>query len=159
MFVVVFDVFGADFGYVTDPSTLVKIAVDKKRMKLYVKELLYKQSLSTDELAREYSKHCTKNDLIIADNAEPRLIAELWDKGFNINPCQKGKDSIKNGIAKMQDYEIVVTTDSINMKKELNNYAWHDRKSNTPQDNYNHLIDAVRYAFTDLVDDNDFFVS
>lgn len=152
-------IFGADFGYVTDPSTLCKIAVDKKRMKLYVQELLYKQSLSTDELAKEYSKHCTNNDLIIADNAEPRLISELWDKGFNINPCQKGKDSIKNGIAKMQDYEIIVTPDSHNFKKELNNYAWHDKKSNTPQDNYNHLIDACRYAFTDLVDDNEFFVA
>ena len=108
---------------------------------------MYEGGLSTDELAREYTKHCDNKDLIIADNAEPRLIAELWDKGFNINPCQKGKDSIRNGIAKMQDYEIIVTPDSHNIKKELNNYAWHDKKSNTPQDNYNHAIDAIRYAF------------
>ena len=152
-------IFGCDFGYVTDPSTMIKVAVDNKSMKLYVHELLHKQGLSTDELAREYNKHCTNKDLIIADNAEPRLIAELWDKGFNINPCQKGKDSVKNGIAKMQDYEIIVTHSSHNIKKELNNYAWHDKKSNTPQDNWNHTIDAIRYAFTDLVDDNDFFVS
>ena len=152
-------IFGADFGYVTDPSTLIKVAVDNKSMKLYVHELLHKQGLSTDELAREYKKHCSDKDLIIADNAEPRLIAELWDKKFNINPCQKGKDSVKNGIAKMQDYEIIVTHSSHNIKKELNNYAWHDKKSNTPQDNWNHTIDAIRYAFTDLVEDNDFFVS
>ena len=152
-------IFGCDFGYVTDPSTMIKVAVDNKSMKLYAHELLHKQGLSTDELAREYNKHCTNKDLIIADNAEPRLIAELWDKGFNINPCQKGKDSVKNGIAKMQDYEIIVTHSSHNIKKELNNYAWHDKKSNTPQDNWNHTIDAIRYAFTDLVDDNDFFVS
>jgi phage terminase large subunit len=152
-------IFGADFGYVTDPSTLVKIAICNTTMKLYVKGCLYKAGLSTDEIAKEYTKHCTKNDLIIGDNAEPRLISELWDKGFNINPCQKGKDSIKNGIAKMQDYEIIVHPDSHDIKKELNNYAWHDKKSNTPQDNYNHYIDAIRYAFTDLVEDNDFFVS
>ena len=42
---------------------------------------------------------------------------------------------------------------------ELNNYAWHDKKSNTPQDNYNHYIDAIRYAFSDLVEDNTFFVA
>jgi len=152
-------IFGADFGYVTDPSTLVKIAICNTTMKLYVKGCLYKAGLSTDEIAKEYSKHCSKNDLIIGDNAEPRLISELWDKGFNINPCQKGKDSIKNGIAKMQDYEIIVHPDSQDIKKELNNYAWHDKKSNTPQDKYNHYIDAIRYAFTDLVDDNEFFVS
>jgi len=150
-------IFGADYGYVTDPSTLVKVAI--KDNKLYVKGCLYKAGLSTDEIAKEYSKHCTKNDLIIGDNAEPRLISELWDKGFNISPCQKGKDSIKNGIAKMQDYEIIVCPESHDIKKELNNYAWHDKKSNTPQDKYNHYIDAIRYAFTDLVDDNEFFVS
>ena len=152
-------IFGADFGYVTDPSTLVKIAVNNKTMQMYVHECMYKQGLSTNQLAVEYSEHCSKTDLIIADNAEPRLIAELWDKGFNINPCQKGKDSIKNGIAKMQDYEIIVTPESHNIKKELNNYAWHDRKSNTPQDKHNHSIDAIRYAFSDLVEDNQFFVA
>jgi phage terminase large subunit len=152
-------IFGADYGYVTDPSTLIKVAVDSKRMKLYVSECLYEGGLSTEQLEKEYRKHIEKDELIIADNAEPRLIDELWDKGFNINPCQKGKDSVRNGIAKMQDYEIIVTPESHNIKKELNNYAWHDKKSNTPQDNYNHAIDAIRYAFTDLVDDNDFFVA
>jgi phage terminase large subunit len=152
-------IFGADYGYVTDPSTLIKVAVDNKAMRLYVDECLYEGGLSTDQLSNEYSKYCTNQDLIIADNAEPRLISELWDKGFNINPCQKGKDSVRNGIAKMQDYEIIVTPSSHNIKKELNNYAWHDKKSNTPQDNYNHAIDAIRYAFTDLVEDNNFFVA
>jgi len=153
-------IFGADFGYITDASTLSKVAVCNKTMKIYVHECIYKHSLSTDQLANEYSKHCTKNDLIIADNAEPRLISELWDKGFNINPCQKGKDSVRNGLTKMQDYEIIVTPSSHNIKRELNNYAWSDRKSNTPQDNgYDHMIDGIRYAFTDLVDDNEFFVS
>ena len=59
----------------------------------------------------------------------------------------------------MQDYEIIVTPESHNIKKELNNYAWHDRKSNTPQDKHNHSIDAIRYAFSDLVEDNQFFVA
>jgi phage terminase large subunit len=152
-------IYGMDFGYVTDPTTAVKVAVCNTTMKLYVKGHLYKTGLSTDEIAKELSTFTSKNDLIIGDNAEPRLISELWDKGYNINPCQKGKDSIKNGIAKMQDYEIVVHPDSHDIKKELNNYAWHDKKSNTPQDKYNHYIDAIRYAFTDLVDDNEFFVS
>jgi phage terminase large subunit len=135
-------IIGMDFGYVTDPTTAVSVAVCNTTMKLYVKGHLYKTGLSTDEIAKELSVFASKNDLIIGDNAEPRLISELWDKGFN-----------------MQDYEIIVHPDSHDIKKELNNYAWHDKKSNTPQDNYNHYIDAIRYAFTDLVEDNDFFVS
>jgi phage terminase large subunit len=153
-------IFGADYGYITDASTLVKVAVCNKTMKLYVHECLYQHSLSTDQLCEEYAKHCTKDDLIVADNAEPRLISEIWDKNFNIVPCQKGKDSVRNGLAKMQDYEIIVTPESHNIKKELNNYAWSDKKSNTPLSNgYDHTIDAIRYAFTDLVEDNNFFVA
>ena len=87
-------------------------------------------------------------------------MTEIWGAGCKIQDCQKGKDSVRVGISRLQDYEIVVTPDSQNIIKELNNYAWHDRKSETPLDNgYDHLLDAIRYAFTDLVDDNDFFVA
>jgi len=150
-------IFGADFGYITDPSTLIKVAV--KDNKLYLKECMYLQGLSTQQIADEYSKHVAKNELIVGDNAEPRLINELWDLGYNIQPCTKGKDSIRLGLANMQEYEIIVHPESHNLKKELNNYAWHDKKSNTPIDTYNHLIDAARYAFTDLTEANNFFVA
>ena len=36
--------------------------------------------------------------------------------------------------------------DSWDLIKELNNYSWLERKSSTPIDNYNHAIDALRYA-------------
>ena len=32
------------------------------------------------------------------------------------------------------------------LTKELNNYSWLEKKSKTPIDMYNHLIDAIRYA-------------
>ena len=120
---------------------------------------MHLQGLSTQQIADEYSHHVAKNELIVGDNAEPRLINELWDLGYNIQPCTKGKDSIRLGLANMQEYEIIVDPDSHNLKKELNNYAWHDKKSNTPIDTYNHLIDAARYAFTDLTESNSFFVA
>lgn len=149
-------IWGMDFGYVTDPTTAVKVAVKDNR--LYIKEYLYETGLSTDQIASELNHFVKDKELIIGDNAEPRLIQELWDKGFNIQPCEKGADSIRKGIANMQEMEIIVDPSSHNIKKELNNYAWHDKKSNTPKDNYNHLIDAIRYAFTDLATDNNFFV-
>ena len=152
-------IWGMDFG-VTDPTTLIKVAVDKKNYKLYVSEYLYESGLSPSRIIKVLDRFCTKNDLIIADYAEPLTINEIWDAGYNIQNCTKGKDSIKNGLSKMQDYQIIVAPDSQNIIKELNNYAWHDKKSETPLPNgYDHTIDAIRYAFTDLVDDNEFFVS
>ena len=149
-------IYGMDFGYVNDESTLVKIAVDKKH--LYAKELMYEKGLSTDNIIERLGNLVNRNDLIIADNAEPRLIAEIRAKGFNIVPCTKGADSIRLGIVKMMDYKIVVSNESRNLQRELNNYVWNDKKSNTPKSNgQDHIIDAVRYAFDELVEDNEFF--
>ena len=61
----------------------------------------------------------------------------------------KGKDSILNGITQMMDYKIIVDKNSYNIQTELNNYRWHD-KIQKPVDDYNHTIDAIRYAFDEL---------
>jgi phage terminase large subunit len=51
----------------------------------------------------------------------------------------------------VQDYELIVDSESSNLIKELNNYVWHDKKSQTPIDDYNHLLDALGYAVWDLI--------
>jgi phage terminase large subunit len=152
-------IYGMDFGF-TDPTALVKVAVDKKNYKVYVEEMLYKSGLSPSAIIKILDGYVNKNDLIIADYAERLTMTEIWDAGFNIQDAQKGKDSVRVGISRLQDYEIIITPDSQNLIREMNNYAWHDKKSETPLDNgYDHLCDSLRYAFTDLVDDNDFFVA
>lgn len=148
-------IYGMDFGYVNDPTTLVKVAVGDG--KLYTKELLYKTELSTEQIVEILEQTVEPNDLIVADNAEPRLIAEIQQSGFNIVPCTKGKDSVRLGLVKMMNYTIVSSPEDRNMQTELNNYVWNDKKSNTPIDAYNHLIDATRYAFDELVQDNQFY--
>ena len=136
---------GMDFGFSVDPTTLIKVSVDKKNKKIYAKELLYKTGLSTDMIYNECQRYA-ENQIIIADSAEPRLISELKNKGLNIQGTEKGQGSITAGIAIMQDYDLIIDENSTNLIKELNNYAWSDKKSSTPIDNYNHLIDAFRYA-------------
>ena len=139
-------IFAQDYGYSIDPTTLVKVAIDKKRKKVYVHELLYKPGLSTAAIINENKTHVKKRELIIADSAEGRLIADIKKAGLNIKGSVKGPDSIRAGIKQLQGYKIIVTNSSINIPKELNNYVWHDKKSNTPVDAYNHLLDAIRYA-------------
>jgi len=144
-------IFGQDFGFSNDPTTLVKVAVDKKKERVYVKGLLYKAGLTTKEILEENKKHARPNDLIIADSAEPRLITELRRGGLNIKPCIKGKDSIKTGIKNLQGYNIVVDNEgSKELAIELNNYAWSDTRSETPIDDHNHYLDAIRYSVSHL---------
>jgi len=141
--------FGQDFGFSVDPTTLIQISIDKSNKRIYCKELLYKPKLTTSDIYTENNRYCGLRSLIIADSAEPRLIEELSSRGLNIRGIDKPK--IVDRIALMQDYELIVSPDSINVIKELNNYVWHDKKSQTPIDDYNHALDAIGYAVWDLI--------
>ena len=138
-------VWGQDYGFAADPSTLVEVNIDSSNKRIYLKECFYLQRLTTSQIAQLNLKHA-REGLIIGDSAEPRLLSEIKAKGCNVRPSIKGQGSVTYGISLLQDYDIIVSPDSTNLIKELNNYRWLERKSNTPIDKYNHLIDAVRYA-------------
>ena len=137
-------VWGQDYGFAADPSTLVEVNIDKANKTIYLKECFYLPRLTTSQIAELNQKHA-RDGLIVADSAEPRLITEL-KRHCNVKPSIKGQGSVTYGISLLQDYDLVVSPESTNLIKELNNYRWLERKSNTPIDKYNHLIDAVRYA-------------
>ena len=141
--------FGQDFGFSLDDTTLVKVSVDVSNRQLWVKQCYNKPNLSTSEIIR-LNKAYAKTDLIICDNSEPRLIRELKNSGLNMKPTIKKTGSILSGIALIQDYEWIIDKDSVDIIKEVNNYAWKD-KGTVPMDKFNHYIDAIRYAMQFLV--------
>ena len=135
--------YGLDFGS-KDPDALTRVAIDHKRMILYVKEELYKSGLSTNELGLIVKSIC-EHKLIIADSASPRTLQDLDSLGLNIKGVKKPAGSIIEGIKVMQNYKIIVHPDSNNLVKELNNYIWVDKRGGVPIDDYNHLLDGFRY--------------
>ena len=142
--------YGLDFGFSPDPTALSKVAVDSNKKLIYVEELAYLKELSTQAIVDLLRSKTIKGSLIVSDCAEKRLINDLINENINVAPCQKGKDSVKTGIKNMQDYQIIVCGESKNIENELNNYIWNDKKAGIPIDNYNHLIDGIRYAFDRL---------
>ena len=138
-------VWGQDYGFAADPSTLVEVNINTSTKTIYLKECFYLQRLTTSQIAELNLKHANSG-LIVGDSAEPRLIHEIRAKGCNVKPSIKGQGSVTYGISLLQDYDLVVSPESTNLIKELNNYRWLERKSNTPVDAYCHLIDAIRYA-------------
>jgi phage terminase large subunit len=141
--------FGQDYGFSVDPTTLVQISIDKAHRKIYVKEHFYKTNLTTSEIFNLNLSYAGKTGYIVGDNSEGRLISELKSKGLNIKPITKPK--IIERIALLLDYELIIHPDSVNTIKELNNYVWHDKKSETPIDNYNHILDGLGYIAWDLL--------
>lgn len=143
-------IFGQDYGFKADPTTLVRVKVDNKLMEIRVKVDFYEMGASTSRIG-EVNRKVAGRTMIVGDNAEPRLISEL-KKYCNITPCSKGKGSVTSGIKKIQDYKIIVHNDELGQKmgEELNNYTWVSGKDSVPLDMYNHCIDAMRYAFDRL---------
>ena len=142
--------YGMDFGFTNDPTALVKVLETDEAY--YFDELIYQtELLNRDIVAKMTSLGLVKNyDIIIADSAEPKSIHEISLSGYNILPAQKGADSIRSGIDRLKSKKMYVTKRSLNLIKELRNYRWAmdkaGRATNKPIDDFNHAIDAIRYA-------------
>lgn len=149
--------YGQDYGFSVDPDTLIRVAIDRKKMLIHVdEEYCDKKDLGTNEIIELNKSRIQKpNDLIVGDSSEDRLIADIKKLGkLNIIECWKAPGSVAASLLKMKDYTIVYTNRSRNIKTELKNYIWNDKKAGIPIDKWNHTIDAIRYAF-DFLTKND----
>lgn len=148
--------FGLDFGFVNDPSAFVHVKVDQKTKRLYVLEEYTKKGLLNNEIARVIKQMGYSKEVITADAAEQKSIAELKRDGIErVRPAKKGPDSVIQGISFLQQYELVVDDRCVKLIEELENYTYQKDKAtneyiNKPVDSYNHCIDAIRYAVEEI---------
>ena len=138
-------IYGLDFGFNPDPDACSRVAIDRKNYRIYADELFYISGQSFIDLRNNMSKHIRSHELVIADSSEKRLIGDLRPL-FNIRGVRK-RGNVVEWLRKMQDYEIIITENSMNTEKELRNYQWHDRKAGVPIDAFNHALDEIRYCF------------
>jgi phage terminase large subunit len=135
---------GLDFGFVNDPDAALKVAIDEKRRKVYLSQLMYASGQPMEDLAIQVKQF--PNGVTIADSAEERLIQWLSSKtSRTIIPVKKGPGSVMIGIKLMQNYELIVDFESKDLIDELNSYIW-NKNGDAPIDANNHLIDAARYV-------------
>ncbi|MFA5376941.1 MAG: PBSX family phage terminase large subunit [Dehalococcoidia bacterium] len=143
---------GLDFGFSSDPAALSRSHYDRKHKTIYIFDELYERGLTNDMLAVELKRICGA-DVITADSAEPKSIAELRREGMNVIPAKKGKDSVNFGVQWLQQQIIIVDKKCVNTQNELSQYKWkEDRDGNAirqPVDKNNHIMDALRYALED----------
>ena len=142
--------FGLDFGFSNDPTAIVKVA--KENDNIFVEEKLYQTELTNSDIANHIKKFGYKNEIVICDSAEPKSIQELRLLGINAIPADKKPGSIMEGIDYLKRHNVLLTRGSTNIWKEFKHYKWQkDRDGNflnKPVDMFNHGIDALRYAFS-----------
>lgn len=144
--------FGLDFGYTNDPTALFCGLIDTGSKTLWVFDEIYKPGMSNEDIAAAITEAGYAKERIRADSAEPKSIDRLYALGLaHIRRARKGKDSINNGIDFIQDYKIFIHPRCTNFLTEIGNYTWDTdtktgKKLNRPIDDFNHLMDAMRYA-------------
>ena len=144
--------FGLDFGYTNDVAALISCIVDEKNMRIWIFDEFYKVGQTNLMLANMLKYKGYGKEVIRCDSAEPKSIDELKYYGITrAVAALKGKDSIRQGIGRLKDYKIIVSPNCENTIIELNNYVWKKDKDtekllNEPIDEFNHLMDALRYA-------------
>lgn len=150
--------FGLDFGYTNDPSTLFCGLLDLKNKQLFVFDEMYEKGLSNQRIAERITEMGYGKERITADSSEPKSIDELKGLGIRAHGAAKGKDSIQNGIQWVQDLEIIIHPRCVNFLTEISNYTWDTdkfgAKLNVPIDDFNHLMDAMRYALEKYIKNN-----
>lgn len=148
--------FGLDFGYSNDPSAFIHIKVDERNKVIYCLEEYTRKGLLNNQIAEAIKSMGYSKEVIMADAAEQKSIAELKRDGImRVKPAKKGPDSVVQGVSFMQQFKLVVDDRCVKLIEELENYTYQkDRKTseyiNKPVDSYNHVIDAIRYALEPL---------
>nr|DAY20512.1 MAG TPA: terminase large subunit [Caudoviricetes sp.] len=152
-------VFGLDFGYTNDPAAFFCGILDQEQKEIYVFDEIYQKGMQNTAIYSNIEKLGFKKEIIVADSAEPKSIDHLKSLGlYRIKASKKGKDSINAGIQFIQDFKIFIHPRCVNFLTEISNYAWDKDKFgkavNKPIDDFNHLMDAMRYALEDYMRNN-----
>lgn len=141
---------GMDFGYTNDPTAFFIGFLDEKNKALYIWDELYEKGLTNRMIYDRLVSMGYGKESIVCDSAEPKSIAELRGYGLRAKAAVKGKDSISHGIQYIQGLTIYIHPRCVNFTTEIQNYTFDKDKFgnaiNQPIDDFNHLMDAMRYA-------------
>lgn len=147
-----YKLYGMDFGYSPDPTVLLELNIDKKKRRVFVKELFRQQELSTHDIYKLSKAHGVGRNMVICDSAEKRELTQLQNWGLNAQKSHKGAGSIVSGIDIVKSYNCFYHEDSKELIKEKENYVWEltneGKPTGKPIDAWNHGNDAERYALS-----------
>ena len=141
--------FGLDFGFSQDPAALICTHYDERRKTIYIFDELYERGMTNDILA-DAIRPMVGRGVVMCDSAEPKSIAELNNSGITAVATRKGADSVLYGLQWLAQHTIIVDSSCINTQNELQLYQWKTVSGEVvpkPIDRFNHLMDALRYAY------------
>lgn len=148
---------GLDLGWI-DKTAIVETLYDKANRTIYVFNEFYKSGCQLSEISQAIKDMNLQKTKIYVDAAEPRSIQFFKNEGCRVEPCAKGKDSVKAGLMFLQDHLIVVHPKCQNFITELENFSYIKSKqtgewTEDTTHEWSHAIDACRYGYSDIYTD------
>lgn len=149
--------YGGDWGFSTDPTTLVQNYIHNNR--LYIYKELYGHGVEVDDLEAFYDKMPgAKKHIVRADSARPELVSHMNRHNYpRVQSVNKWPGSVEDGITKMRGFErIVIHTQCPHAQEEAR--LWKYKRDRLTQDvlavlikGNDHIMDAVRYSIEPLI--------
>lgn len=146
------ETYGLDFGFTNDPTAIIRCLVHTGRKEIYLDEVTFERGLQNPDIAailKAQGLRRSDGPVVYADCAEPKSIEEIKSYGLNVQKSDKSA-KIKEQVGFVNGFRLFVTKRSVNLIKELRNYAWKKISdgvfSNEPIDIWNHACDAFRYG-------------
>ena len=147
---------GLDFGFAADPCGFLLLRYERKERRVWVIGEIKETGLTNLALSRLLAPYASLGP-IACDSAEPKSIAELRSLGIRAYPARKGPDSVLHGIQWLRQQEIILSPACAYLREELTRYQWQRDRDGValprPRDQDNHLIDALRYALENDMED------
>lgn len=145
--------YGLDWGYATDPASVVSWHYDKRKRVLYATGEIYGVKISNRQLAEMIKEKGWANETITADSSEPKSIAELRENGIRrIVGAKKGPGSVEHGEKWLDELTAIVIDPkrTPNIAREFESIDYKTDKDGNViprlEDKDNHTIDSTRYA-------------
>ncbi len=146
---------GIDWGFAKDPFQFVKMHFDKKHLDLYIFDeyrTMQTRNETVFNILYDEEKKIRRDELVIADSAEPKSVMDFKAYGAWIRGADKGPDSVRYGIKWLQGLRHIYIDKRRcpNVFREFVNYEYEQDKDGNFISAYpdadNHSIDATRYA-------------
>lgn len=147
---------GLDFGS-SDPSAFTRLDYISNKSEITFLDEIYTPMILIKPLYDKIINKIDINDLIRADSREKTTIAELKHLGLNIIAASKPPDSVRHGIKWLQGIRRI-KIDRKRCPKTYWEFSTYERERDKIgefiddfPDKNNHLIDATRYALSDII--------
>jgi phage terminase large subunit len=155
--------FGADWGFSSDPTVLTKSWIrgakrGSSRGTLCVEHEAYGVGVEIVRTPALFDKiPGARQHLIRADNARPETINHVRNDGFRIEPCEKWKGSVEDGIAVLKSFEgIIIHPRCVHTAQEAR--LWSYRRDRLSGDvlpdvapGNDHCFDSIRYGLGPMI--------